>query len=72
MLSLWTRPTIPFKLECESATIKQDITSQISKVVEVMNGDNRDKIEYRYKLNTFFFVAVFVSNLVFGAIGLCI
>ena len=38
MFSLWTRPTIPFKLECESGTIKQDIASQISESIQIING----------------------------------
>ena len=38
MFSLWTRPTIPFKLECESEFIKQDIASQISKIVQIIDG----------------------------------
>ena len=72
MFSLWTRPTIPFKLECESGTIKQDITSQISKVVEIMRGDNSEKIDLRHSGNIAFFGVLFVSNFVFGGIGLCI
>ena len=39
MLSLWTRPTIPFKLECESPNIKHDILQEIQKTTKSMNGD---------------------------------
>ena len=72
MFSLWTRPTIPFKLECESRTIKQDITSQISKVVEIMREDNSEKIAERHMWHVAFFLALFLSNVVLGGIGGCI
>ena len=39
MLSLWTRPTIPFKLECEKPNIKQEIVSEIQKTTLDINGD---------------------------------
>ena len=35
MFSLWARPTIPFKLECESDTIKQDIAIQSSEIFQI-------------------------------------
>ena len=42
MFSLWTRPTIPFKLQCETDTIKQDIASQISSITYAMSQDRSE------------------------------
>ena len=61
MFSLWTRPTIPFKLECESGTIKQDIASQISESIQIINGVE----EHAFIANLGFLIAMFISTGVF-------
>ena len=40
MFSLWARPTIPFKLECEHLNAKQDIISEIKDTVLNLNTDS--------------------------------
>ena len=39
MLSLWTRPTLPFKLECETPNIKQEIITEIQETTIELNGE---------------------------------
>ena len=41
LFSLWSRPTIPFKLECEYPNAKQDIISKIYEEAGGMNADSR-------------------------------
>ena len=40
LFSLWSRPTIPFKLECEYPNAKQDIISKIYEVAGGMNANS--------------------------------
>ena len=40
MFSLWTRPIIPFKLECEHLNAKENIVSEIQDTVLYLNGDS--------------------------------
>ena len=69
MLSLWTRPTIPFKLECEAPNKKQEILSEIQKTIDGANGD---KLVARAAIATGFWILLLVciSNcLLFGCLG---
>ena len=40
LLSFYTRPTIPFNLECEVPNYKQNLVSEISSTMILLNGDN--------------------------------
>ena len=51
MFSLWTRPTIPFKLECETVNIKQDLASQIYEIVNTMSEDDSENLEDNFNKN---------------------
>ena len=78
MFSLWTRPTIPFKLQCESETIKQDIASKISEYSQITNGiltHEGEPLGQKYIANLGFFlifaVSTGISMFIFSLMGDC-
>ena len=72
MFSLWIRPTIPFRLECESESIKQDLTSQISEIAYTMSQDGSEKIGgEEFVLNHSYMGNIGVSGVVFLALNGC-
>lgn len=65
-LSFWSRPTIPWKLECES-TPKLQVMSQIVTVDEAING--YDLVIYKTELKTILWCGIILLVLEVGFIA---
>ena len=55
MLGFYTRPTIPFKLECEAMNKKQKLISEISENITLLNSLTKDEIDEEPLLNFMLF-----------------
>ena len=67
---LYTRPTIPFKLECETTNAKSDLVLKISNMynhIEESDGVD-DKINYRFRQLIFVYIGLLIALFVEGGI----
>ena len=77
MFSLWARPTIPFKLECEHLNAKQDIISEIKDTVLNLNTDSDiTSTAYLFALQVLVFLCassllIYIPTMVGAAICVC-